>query len=403
MTDEQLQGLYDKRATANQTASDVLSEVVNDDFTTDQQGKFDRAMADVDKFGKLINAQEQLRKAQAEEAARRYDERGEKNPDFDQEQDEAAAYTKAFRRMLEVGEHRLSSAEVELIHKRDQSTSPAEGGHGIPTTLSNRILEKMKFYGSILPLVTVENTASGNPMDFVTEDSSAAIGSLVGEAATSGTASQAYGKKTIGSYMFESGIFKMSVEILRDAQFDIDGRIANIAGKRLARIIDKMLVIGTGTNQPEGLATGAVNGHTAASATALTYDDIIDLQHSLDRSYRGNGSFIFNDSTLKILRKLKDADGRPLWQPSLVVGAPDQFAGSGYTINEWMPDAAAGEKAILYGDYSEYTARKVGGLSLVRFNELYMENRQVGLNVYQAYDGALLGLDGIKALTMAAS
>ena len=60
--------------------------------------------------------------------------------------------------------------------------------------------------------------------------------------------------------------------------------------------------------------TNAGAGITAASATAITSDELIDLIHAVDPAYRNspNTAMMMNDSTLKAVRKLKDSQNRYL-------------------------------------------------------------------------------------------
>src|SRR5690606_18448224 len=96
--------------------------------------------------------------------------------------------------------------------------------------------------------------------------------------------------------------------------------------------------IGTGTGQPEGIVTASSVGKTAASATAVTFDDLNHLVHSVDPIYREGGKcgFMFNDLTLRGLKDLKDSQSRPIWLPGYEAGAPDRIHGFGYTINQHM-------------------------------------------------------------------
>ena len=119
---------------------------------------------------------------------------------------------------------------------------------------------------------------------------------------------------------------------------------------------------GTGTAQPQGVATAASAGVTGeATVFAPTFDNLIDLFHSVIAPYRMSAScgWLLNDATVAGIRKLKDGDGQYIWQPSVQLGAPDQILGKPVHVDVSMASAAADEKTVLFGDFSTYFARQV--------------------------------------------
>lgn len=411
-----LQALFEQRNKAHAEYKAVLAEAHGSDgLTAERQAKLDTIDANITQITAQIRAMQVAEARDAEFAASQFDaspEGKEKRADADADARAAGdvfgteEYRKNFLKYLRsTPAENMRGAHVDYLARTQvaQTTVAAEGGHTIPTSLANRIIETMKFYSNLLNLVTLETTTSGNPIDFPTEDSTAAIGALIGEGATDTVGTQAYGKKTLGAYMFTSRVFKISWELMQDSAFNIEARIARIAGMRLGRIMQQMMTTGTGTNQPEGVVTAATVGKTAASQTAITYPEIIDLIHSVDPAYRPNATLMFNDVVLAALKKLVDADGRPLWSLSTRDGEPDRFAGVPYQVNTFMANPAAGVKSILYGDFAGYTARLAGGIQLLRLDELFALERQIGLAAYQRADGKLLDGAAIRAFQQAAA
>ena len=93
--------------------------------------------------------------------------------------------------------------------------------------------------------------------------------------------------------------------------------LGRLLGESMARIANSKLTTGSGSSDVEGIVTNSAAGVTAATATAVTADEIIDLVHSVDLAYRvGNAAFMTNASNLATVRKLKDGDGNYLWQMS---------------------------------------------------------------------------------------
>ena len=140
---------------------------------------------------------------------------------------------------------------------------------------------------------------------------------------------------------------------------------------------------------------------TAAGATAITYQDFLDLEHTVDPAYRlgGVGRFLFNDQTLKSVKSLTDSEGRPLWLPSIADAAPATILGLGYTIDQGMPDIATTASSVVFGDLSAYMIRDVKALEMLRLSERYADYHQVAFLGFLRTDAALLDAGAVAKLT----
>jgi HK97 family phage major capsid protein len=208
----------------------------------------------------------------------------------------------------------------------------------------------------------------------------------------------------LDAYKISSDIIRVSYELLQDSGFDMDAIIGEAFGERLGRKSNGFLTTGTGSSQPNGIVTAAALGKTAASATAITWDEIFDLFHSVDPAYRGSpkARFMFNDATLLVLRKLKDGDGNYLWQESNArTGEPATISGKPYSINQAMDSIATGNRTVVFGDFSKYIVRKAAGMQMLRLVERYGEFWQVGFIAMNRIDGELLDTAAVKHLIQA--
>jgi HK97 family phage major capsid protein len=156
-----------------------------------------------------------------------------------------------------------------------------------------------------------------------------------------------------------------------------------------------------------GFTAGNVAGGTSTTGetTSITYDDLVELEHSVDPAYRKNARFMMSDAALKVIKKLKDGIGRPLWMAGLAVKEPDTINAYPYVINQDMAVPAASAKTVLFGDFSNYFIRRVAGVQVLRLQERYAELNQVGFLCFQRWDGQLVdaGTHPIKYLQQAAS
>ena len=212
-----------------------------------------------------------------------------------------------------------------------------------------------------------------------------------------------FGELVLGAYKYTSKIIRVSVELLQDSAFNMEQYIGGKFGERLGRATAAHYATGTGTGQPNGLMTAATAGVTAASATAITYLEMLDLKHSVDPAYRVSPMWLFNDSTLKALKQLVDLDGRPLWSPAIAADAPATFDGDPYQIDQGIDSIATGNRTVAYGDMSKYLIRDVLGMQMVTLRERYADFHQAGFIAFMRTDADLLdaGTNPIKYLVQA--
>lgn len=312
-------------------------------------------------------------------------------------------YNAAFGRYLRSGMVGLKAAEQDMLQERAQSVTggagPGEdGGYTVPDEFWARVVDTMAFYAVVADIAEVMNTGDGRNILWPTADGTAEEGEIVDENTPVTALDTAFGQASVGAYMYSSKMILASRQILQDSAIDFEAWLIRRIAQRLGRITNRHFTVGTNTNQPQGYITGGAVGVT--SGGALSYDDLIDLEHSVDIAYRGtNGRFTFHDDTFKALRKLKDADGRPLWQPSLQAGVADNLNGRPYSINNHMPTGVATGVAT-FGDHrTGFLIRSVNGGSVLRLTERYAENLQIGFLGFGRWDSAVQDSSAYKLLT----
>jgi len=332
----------------------------------------------------------------------------------DQRQDEEQKYFDVFMRLLrsdQPGVIDLTQEERQILRGhfvkeevRAQGTIPkSSGGYLIPTLLQNRIIEVMKDFGGIFGAATILNTSGGEPLNWPTNDDTENEGELVAEHAQVGETELEFGQKELGAYKYSSKIIRVSIELLQDSAFALDSFIVRKFGQRLGRITSRHFATGTGNNQPQGLVTAASPGYTAASATDITYVDLLRLKHSVDPAYRNSRScrWLFNDSVLLQFKEMLDDNGRPLWKPSMADGTPALIDGDPYIIDQGVPDPAADATPMAFGDLSEYVVRQVMGFTLHRLIEKFIDYGQIGFLAFMRTDADLMDSSAVKTLKMA--
>jgi len=246
-------------------------------------------------------------------------------------------------------------------------------------------------------LCTVISTQSDRTIA-VESDAAAAV--WMAEEASFTEDDVAFTQVSLSAYKLGS-IMKVSDELLQDNVFDLTSYLAANFARRIGNAEEAAFVNGNGSSKPTGVTSGATAAVTAASATVLTSDELIDLYHSCDRQYRSKASWLMRDSTIKEIRKLKDSDGQYVWQPGMKLGDPDMLFGKPVYASPDMPETATGAVSVVFGDFSYYTIADRGSRSLVRLNELYSANGQVGFRIHERVDGKVVLAEALQKITMA--
>jgi HK97 family phage major capsid protein len=314
-------------------------------------------------------------------------------------------FERAFDGYLRRGMSQLSMEQrgiLERYESRDLSIGTnTAGGYTVPPGFLQRITDAMKAFGGMLEVANVINTDSGQPLVWPTADDTGNIGAILAENTAAPTQDVTFGQKTLSAYMYTSKMVAVSYQLLNDTAFDLNAWLPEKFAQRLGRAINAHFTNGTGGGtQPTGLVPNLAIGKTGATGQTLTVtgDDLIDLIHSIDPAYRnGRGQFMMNDSSVKVVRKLKDTTGQYLWQPGLNQGTPDTILGYPVQINQDMPVMAANAKSIAFGDFqSAYVIRQVTGVQVKRFDERFADKLQVGFLSYARYDGTVDDLNAAK-------
>jgi len=376
--------------------------------------EFDKVDAQLAREQRMAAAQKRIDDAAAEERAKQRP--GSGGEGRGQDDGEQVTYRSAFHRYVQVAgdmsaltaeERAALQAGVAPKEARAQTTTGGggtAGGYTVPTELSDQLIRSMKMWGPMYDedICTVMTTSGGNPIDIPTiDDTSVPVAqhTEAGAVTDDGGSDATFGKKTLNAYAYDTEWVKFSWELAQDSIFNFETLLGDLLGQRLGRRANTELTTGDGTGDPNGIVTASTLGKTTASATAVTYDEIIDLVHSVDPAYRQSPKvrFMFNDLTLGALRKLKDGDGRYIWtQGDVQKGVPGSILGYRYSINQAMDGLTAAKKAMLFGDFGKYFVRKVGGIVMFVARERFAPD--IGLLGLIRLDGELGDTAAVKHL-----
>lgn len=397
-----IKALRDQRAEKAKEARNLLDSNTGDKWSKDVEKQVDAIYEEIDRIDAQIERAEKQAKidgdAMADENAREagLQALNELSPDA---RAKAVAYAGAFKNFLIRGQSGLTREELEILRtgapQNAQSVGTGSaGGYLVPTGFGGELLEALRSFGGMRSVATVIQTASGATLPWPTVDETSQEGEIVAENTQAGSQDATFGTTNIGAFKWSSKTFTVPFELLQDQGpgMDVEAFIRRAAATRIARIQNKKYTIGTGTNEPTGIVTSAAAGKVGASGQTATviYDDMVDLEHAIDPAYRvlqGVG-WMFHDTTLRNLKKLKDSQGHPLWLPGLSAKDPDTFLRYRYTINQDIPVMAANAKSILFGDLSQFLIRDVMEVTLFRFDDsAFITKGQIGFLAWARGDG----------------
>ena len=296
-----------------------------------------------------------------------------------------------------------SKAPMPAVTNALQIGTDSEGGYLVPDEYERTLVEALEEENIFRQMAKVIKTSSGDRKIPVVASKGTA--SWIDEEGAYPESDDSFGQVSIGAYKLGTMI-KVSEELLNDSVFDLQSYISREFARRIGAKEEEAFFTGDGKGKPLGVLAatgGAETGVTAASATAVTADELMDLYYSLKSPYRKKSVWVLNDSTIKAIRKLKDNNGQYLWQPSLTAGAPDTILGRPIRTSAYMPAIAAGAKTIAFGDFSYYWIADRQGRSFKRLNELFAATGQVGFLASQRVDGKMILAEAVKVLVQKAA
>ncbi len=284
------------------------------------------------------------------------------------------------------------------LHNALQVGTDTEGGYLVPDEFERTLVEALAEENIFRSIAHIIHTSSGDRK--IPVSASKGEAAWIDEEGAYPESDDAFGQVTIGAYKLGT-IIKVSEELINDSVFDIESYIAREFARRIGAKEEAAFFTGDGSGKPLGIlaATGGAQvGVNAASATAMSCDEVIDLFHSLRSSYRKNAVWLTNDSTIKAIRKLKDGNGQYIWQPSLTAGNPDTLLNRPVKTSAYMPEIASTAKTLVFGDFSYYWIADRQGRTFKRLGELFAPTGQVGFLGSQRVDGRLILGEAVKVL-----
>lgn len=285
---------------------------------------------------------------------------------------------------------------IKQVKNTDTPMTYGANGAVIPTTIAQRIIAKVE---EICPIWTMAEhfNVKGNLSLPAEDESNTNLAMTYADEFTDAESGKVTFKSiNLGEYLGRC-LCKVSKSLINNSQFDIVTYVVDKIARQVSAFLEKELLVGT-TSKIEGLK-GVTLNVTTASATAVTADELVDLQEEIVDAYQANAVWIMNRATRKAIRKLKDQDGQYLLNKDMTAKWGYTLLGKPVYTSDNMPALASGAIAIYYGDFSGLAVKVSEEMNIQVLNEKYAEQHAVGVLAFVGCDAKVQNTQKIAKLT----
>lgn len=419
--------LRQERAKLIEDAGKILTRVYETEGRSpneEERQEFDRLHARADELKVEIEAIERQEERERELASLRAGDPGAPAGPSNDPRENANLETEAFRAWMRWGvagmtpEQRavanwadaaqIREAQAALPPElRAQTVTTTGGGYLIAQEFQSELDKVLLAFGGMREASRILTTSTGATLDWPTVDDTSNTGELLDINLQVNQQDIAFSQVQFEAFKYSSKAVLVPVELSQDSAIDIDGIVRDLLAERLGRITNNHLTVGDGTSKPRGVVTAAADSTFGTDAGgALTYLNMLNLEHSIDPAYRGNPgvAFMVQDDGLKKIKSVLDGNNRPIFRGGLESpGGVDTVLGHPVIVNQDVPSAGTtANKAYLFGDFKKYITRIVRPMVMLRLVERYADYHQIGFFAFERLDGDLLNTNAVKWMDVTA-
>jgi len=407
MASDVANNLRDRRQKAWHEAKELLdrTSTENRDFTGEEEGKWSALNKEIDSIDERLKAvlDAESRSQETDEIYNRLAGRKvEGVAAYDSAREEIRQWMiNPSRGAIDVRRSNRGSvnpAYLQSTEFRTLLTNSGTGSSTVPVDFYDQLISYLIEVSGLLQTgPSVLNTQGGETIQ-IPVVSSHLTGTSAAQGATIPSADPAFTQATLKAVKF-GALTQLSRELIDDTAVDLLGYLAMSAGRAIGNSLGTALINGT-LGVTQGVLAGATIAVTGASGVsgAPNYNNLIDVEYSLIAPYRQSRScyWLAADKTIGNFRKLVDGNSRPIWEPSMVLGAPDLLLGKPLVADPYMPAQATGAVSVAFGDFSQYFVRLAGGLRFERSDDFAFGSDLVTFRALLRADGAYGDTNAVK-------
>ena len=293
--------------------------------------------------------------------------------------------------------------QIAETREGEQNVTMGNNGAVIPTTIANRIIKEVKDICPILARSTMYNV-KGTLKIPVWGKANSTHDITVGYQAEFTELTADSGKFTsvdLSGYL-AGALSLIGKSVINNAQIDVVSFIVSEMASKIAIFIEGQLLNGTGSSAAQGI-TATTNTLTTAAATAITADELIDLQAKVKQAYQANACWIMNSSTFTAVKKLKDNNNRYLLQDDITGEFPYRLLGKPVFLSDNMDSIEASKKTVVYGDLSALSVNFRQNIEIQLLQEKYATQHAVGVCAWFEFDSKVTDNQKVAVLVQNAS
>ena len=279
-----------------------------------------------------------------------------------------------------------------------ETTTGGAGGALIPTTIVNYIIKKVYDISPILERSQKFNVKGNLSVPFYPADSNNINVAYQTEFSPLASSSGSFDTVTLTGFL-AGCLTKISRSLINNVHFDIVGFVVDEMAYQISRWIEGELLNGT-QDKVTGLSTLS-NGITAASQTAITADEVVQLHDSIKDQFQRNAIWVMSPATRTALRLLKSQTGYYLLNDDVSTPFGTSLLGKPVYVSDNMPDIAAGERVIYYGDMHGLATKFNENINIEILRERYADEHAIGVVGWLEFDSKVIDEQQIAVMTMA--
>ncbi|MEY5098880.1 MAG: hypothetical protein RJA36_1599 [Pseudomonadota bacterium] len=402
-----IQALRERLAALNKKMNHLLAEKGAQVWSKEDQAIFDADSDEAERLQRQIEAHQKQLDAERES---RFDDA--------QQLDPVKAKKTELREGLEIflrkSAREMSHEEALKVRNTMSTTTGSEGGFTVQTLVASELVDLLKAYGFMRKVASQITTENGADLSYPTTDGTGEVGELVAQNVQAATADPVFATRALNTFKYGSKTITIPIELLQDTSIDIIGLVNQRVRDRIGRIMNQHFTTGTGSGQPTGMVTAASVGKTGTTGQTLTiiYDDLVDIIDSLDAAYLDTPittpqlpgtepGWMMSQTMRRVIRKIKDTAGRPIWSPSydegFTSGLVDRLLGYQVYLNNDLAVPAANTKSLAFGNFHKYMIRDAMQVQLFRFDDSpFVSKGQIGFLAWARAGGNLLDVNAVK-------
>lgn len=273
-------------------------------------------------------------------------------------------------------------------------------GAVIPTSIVNKIISKVKEISPLYAMATKYNIGGTITIPYYDESSSAITMAYAEEFKELESHVGQFKSIELKGYLAAAMVL-LSKSLINNSQFDVLGYIIDKMAVSVANWIEDELFHGT-PDKITGLSTiSADMTVTAASQTAITADEVMDVQDKVIDAFQGPAIWVMNRMTRSMLRKLKDSDGNYLLNKDVTSKWGYTLFGKDVYTSDNVDLVGAGKAVIYYGDFSGLAVKISEDPSIEVYREKFGTQHAIGVDVWVEMDAKIENAQKIACLKMA--